>query len=381
MIMAGYEFAGDKPFSRVHLHGIVRDEIGRKMSKSLGNSPDPLELIEKYGADALRFTMLMLTPQGTDVLFGEKKIETGRNFANKLWNAARFALMNIGDQPLPAGMEGRALSDRWLRSRLGQVTREAARQIDEFRFNDVSHVLYDFVWHEYCDWYLEMAKVRIGSGGDDAGEARRGILFGLTTVCSLLHPLMPFITEEIWHHLPGTDGDLINTPWPDPELMPEDAEAEEAMRLLMETVVTIRNLRSEMNVPPAREAAVSIRTGAAAQVLYADAGALLRSLARISDLHLGPDLPKPRRAASGVVGSSEVFLHLEGLIDLDLERARLTRELDRTQRLLLSVKKKLENPEFLDKARDEVVEKEREKLVQLEQTLAKLQRALHAVEE
>ncbi len=380
MVMAGYEFTGQAPFRQVHLHGIVRDEEGRKMSKSLGNSPDPLELIGKYGADALRFTMLMLTPQGTDVLFGEKKIETGRNFANKVWNAARFALMNLGDEPIPPGTpDGGDLSDRWLVSRVRDVALSVERHLDEFRFNEAARVLYDFTWHEYCDWYLEMAKVRLTAGGAGAVEARRGILFGLSSALALLHPLMPFITEEIWHHLPGVDGDLISAPWPEPNRLREDRDAEEAMDLLRETVVTVRNLRSEMNVSPAREADVSIRADARTDALYREAGSYLSALARISNLNVGADLPKPRHSASGVVGTSEIFVHLEGLIDLELEEARLSRELEKTEQLIVSARRKLENQEFLDKARPEVVEREREKLAQYEQALAKLGRALAAL--
>jgi len=414
MIMAGYEFQGKKPFSLVHLHGIVRDEDGRKMSKSLGNSPDPLDLIDRYGADALRFTMLMLTPTGNDILFGEKRLETGRNFANKLWNAARFALMNLGEEapvepaapktrkaaaargaaagkaaggPAPAvasaggRLGGSDLADRWLESRLRAVALETDRRLGEYRLNDAAKGLYDFVWHEYCDWYLEMAKVRLQQGGAGAEEARRGILFGLANVLKLLHPFMPFITEEIWHHLPGMDGDLIVAPWPDAAALAEDAEAEEAMELLMETVVSIRNVRSEMNVPPAREAAVSIRADAHAADLYREAASYLRTLARISELQVGAEVPKPKHAAHDVVRRSEVFVHLEGVIDLDLERQRLSKELDRTEKLVLSARKKLENQDFLDRAKPEIVEKEQGKLQLLETALGKLRHARAALED
>jgi valyl-tRNA synthetase len=223
--------------------------------------------------------------------------------------------------------------------------------------------------------------VRISQGGEEARQAKAGILFGLTSICKLLHPLIPFISEEIWDHLPGTEGDLINTPWPDASTMAEDLEAEETMGLLMETVITIRNLRSEMNVSPAREAAVSIRCDAHAAALYRQAGRSLSALARVAELHLGADLTKPRHAASGVVAGSEVYVHLEGLIDLDLERVRLAKELEKTEKLVISGRKKLENQDFLDKARPEVVEKEREKLAALEQTLEKLGKALRAVED
>ena len=267
------------------------------------------------------------------------------------------------------------LADRWLQSRLASVIEEVEQDCDSFRFNEMARTLYEFTWHEFCDWYLEMAKVRINQGGKAADEARRGILFGLSTVLKLLHPLMPFITEEIWHHLPGSEGDLIVAPWPVAADLRRDPEAEEAMRLLMDTVVTIRNLRSEMNVSPAREAAVSIRADENAAPLYREAASYLAALARVSDLAIDHDLVKPKHAAHDVVGTSEVFLHLEGLIDLELEARRLEREREKTEKLVVSARKKLENPDFLDKARPEVVEKEREKLEQLEQALEKLTRA------
>jgi valyl-tRNA synthetase len=287
------------------------------------------------------------------------------------------------------------------------VALEAEQKLDEYRLNDLARILYEFTWHEYCDWYLEMAKVRISQGGVEAVEARRGILFGLRTALKLLHPLIPFITEEIWHHLPGTEGDLINAPWP--EVAPRsieargeatpagstvpapagepgatarwvDPEAEEAMALLRETVVTVRNIRSEMNVPPSREAAVSIRADARSSALYRECASYLKTLARISELHIGPDVAKPRFAASDVAGNSEVFVHLEGIIDLDLERQRLDRELEKNEKLLASARRKLENPDFLDRAKPEVVEKEREKLLLIEETMAKLSRARGALE-
>jgi valyl-tRNA synthetase len=234
-----------------------------------------------------------------------------------------------------------------------------------------------------------MAKVRINAGGPGAVEARRGILFGLCTALRLLHPLIPFITEEIWHHLPGTEGDLIDAPWPDVATRPAepggeplsaDPEAEEAMALLMETVVTVRNIRSEMNVPPSREAAVTIRADARSAALYQECASYLKTLARISELHIGPDIEKPRFAASDVAGSSEVFVHLEGIIDLDLERSRLDRELQKNEKVLASARRKLENPDFLDRAKPEVVEKEREKLLLIEEAMAKLSRARGALE-
>ncbi|MDM7915349.1 MAG: valine--tRNA ligase, partial [Candidatus Eisenbacteria bacterium] len=260
MVMAGCEFMGKEPFHTVHLHGLVRDEQGRKMSKTLGNSPDPIDLIEKYGADAIRFTMLMLTPTGTDVLFGEKKIEVGRNFANKLWNAARFAQMNLegieGTEgtEVPKGTKGtkgtkeagtlRAAlarshqAHRWLSSRLRATCAELETSLEEMRLNDVARGVYAFAWNDYCDWYLETAKVRIAAGGAGAREAREGILAGLDAILRLLHPLMPFLTEEIASHLPLGRDLLIVSPWPKASEYRDDPQAEEEFEALRAIVTS-----------------------------------------------------------------------------------------------------------------------------------------------
>jgi valyl-tRNA synthetase len=382
MVMAGYEFMGECPFHTVHLHGLVRDEQGRKMSKSLGNSPDPIDLIQKYGADALRFTMLMLTPTGTDVLFGEKKIEVGRNFANKLWNAARFALMNLdGDQKVAPVFSRRELADRWIASRIHEVCEESTRCLEEMRFNDLARTIYAFAWNDYCDWYLEVAKVRIARGGEDAREARCGILAGLDLVLRLLHPLMPFLTEEIASHLPLEREMLIRAPWPRSEEYPLDAAAVSDFETLRQLVVAIRNLRSEMNVPPGREADVTVRASGEVARVATEQSPYVRSLARVAGLHLGEDAVKPHHSASAVVGAAEVFVHLEGLIDLKVEDDRLKREVERTEKQILSAQRKLSNQDFLEKAKPEVVEGEREKLRELETSLEKLKAALTALEE
>jgi valyl-tRNA synthetase len=382
MVMAGMEFTGTVPFHTVHFHGLIRDEQGRKMSKSLGNSPDPIDLIEKYGADALRFTMLRLTPTGTDVLFGEKKIELGRNFANKLWNAARFAVMRLADGgPVAPGLAGNALADRWLASRLRAACAETTAALQGMRFNDLARSIHAFAWNDFCDWYVEMAKVRIGEGGDAAKEARQGVLAGLDVILRLLHPLMPFLTEEIASHLPLGRGLLSVAPWPDGEEYEEDPDAEGDFEILRSVVTAVRNLRSEMNVPPAREADVTVRaSGDVARVVTSQLPAM-RALARIASLHVGPDLAKPRHAASAIVAGAEVFVHLEGIIDLAVERSRLDRELEKAEKLLASSSKKLANQDFLEKAKPAVIDAERERLAGLESSIEKLHAALAALED
>ncbi len=384
MIMAGYEFMGERPFSEVYLHGVVRDEQGRKMSKSLGNSPDPIDLIAEYGADALRFTMLMLTPRGNDILFGKKKVEVGRDFANKLWNAGRFILFNLRDGEPPAGrpQDGLALEDRWILSRLQRVITETDRMLAAYSFTDAAHLLYDFTWKEFCAWYLEIAKVRIQKGTPEEGErARRMLLWVYRRILALLHPMIPFITEEIWDHLPGRAGELIRGPWPEADLSAIDPDAEREIAFFQDVVVAIRNLRSEMNVPPAKRVPVGIRlVGPEADTLARMESALC-ALGQVDPLTIAADYVKPRHAASAVAGVAEIFLSLEGVIDLAAERARLLRELERITGAQESSQRRLANHDFLERAKPEVVELERQKVEQLEVTRAKVERALAALED
>jgi valyl-tRNA synthetase len=385
MVMAGYEFMGEKPFSDVVLHGVVRDEQGRKMSKSLGNSPDPIDLIEEFGADALRFTMLLLTPTGNDILFGKKKVEVGRDFANKLWNAGRFILFNLRDGEVPEGLPDAAaltLEERWILDRLNTVIRESDAMLAQYDFTGVAHLLYDFTWKEYCAWYLEIAKLRIQKGTpEEADRARQVLLWVYKRILALLHPLMPFITEEIHDHMPGKTQEIILGPWPvADERAIGEADARE-LAFFQEVVVTIRNLRSEMNVPPAKFCTVGIRAGAAEAQALARMDAPLRGLARIAELTIAPDYTKPTHAVAGVAGSAEVFVLLEGVLDLAAERDRLAKEMKRIEGLLESSRKKLSNEDFMERAKPEVVALERGKLEQLQATRSKLERALQALED
>ena len=384
MIMAGYEFMGQKPFADVYLHGVVRDEQGRKMSKSLGNSPDPIDLIEEFGADALRFTLLLLTPRGNDILFGKKKVEVGRDFANKLWNAGRFVLFNLRDGAPPAEppRAGLALEDRWILSRLDRVVAESDRLLAEYRFTDVAHVLYDFTWKEFCAWYLEIAKTRIRKGTPEEGErARTVLLWVYRRILALLHPLMPFITEEIWDHLPGKTQELILGPWPETDATWQDEAAERQMGIFVAAVTTIRNLRSEMNVSPAKLVPVGVRAVGEAAAILTELEVPLCALARVERLSVDAGLVKPHHAASAVAGGAEIFVLLEGVIDLEVERTRLARELERVIAAQDSTQRRLTNRDFLERAKPEVVERETQKVQELGETRAKIERAIAALED
>jgi valyl-tRNA synthetase len=381
MIMAGLEFTGTVPFSTVYLHGIVRDGKGRRMSKSLGNSPDPIAIIDEYGADALRFTMIALTPVGQDIKFDAKKTELGRNFANKIWNATRFLSLNLEGYDPGAETAAPELEDRWILSRLDRVTEESTRAFEENRFSDAAWLLYDFTWKELCDWYLEFAKTRFyGEDAPARARAQATALHALRRTLTLLHPFFPYLTEAIWEHLPGTEGLLIRTAWPSPEdaLVPE---AERDMKVLQDAVTAVRNMRAEMNVPPSLEVAVSVRAPEAAGAVLRSRRALLAGLARVKELTTSPDLAKPRRAASAVVEGMEIYLPLEGLIDLEAERARLEKKQGELEKGLSAADRKLGNEEFVARAPAEVVEAERERRERLATDLAALRRNLEALTE
>jgi valyl-tRNA synthetase len=398
MIMAGIEFMGRPPFPHVYFTSIVRDMQGRKMSKSLGNSPDPLALMDRYGADATRFVMVYLTPGGSDLLFEEKRVETGRHFANKLWNAARLVAMRLGDEN-PGGVRESSLrltlADRWILSRFANAVKDTTRNLRTYRFNEAANTLYHFVWNEYCDWYLEMAKPRWAEddGGvrelpasgahdeaaqrrpDDRRAARWVAWKVLEGTLRLLHPFMPFVTEEIWQALPH-EGDLLATAsWPKARRAWFDAEAERQIAFLQELVVAVRNLRVENGIPPGRRVAVVVRGNAEQLDLVERLAGQIEPLARIERLTLAREGSRPAVAASAVVRGAEVFLPLEGLVDLEEERARLAREADKLLRELENSRKKLRNQDFLAKARPDVVDKERRRLEELEESLEKLKRA------
>ncbi|HEX7877771.1 MAG TPA: valine--tRNA ligase [Candidatus Eisenbacteria bacterium] len=380
MVMAGREFMGDVPFPVVYLHGIVRDEQGRKMSKSLGNSPDPLDLIDRYGADALRYTMILLTPTGQDVLFSEKKCEVGRNFANKIWNASRLALSHMEGFD-PASVDIRSLPledvDRWILSRLDETVESVTSNLETFRYNEAARDLYEFAWGDFCDWYLEIAKRRFYAEPGPERTTSQAVTWGvLATLLHLLHPFLPFLTEELWSVLPGGSSDgagmLIRRPWPACDAARRDPAAAAGLAHLKEVVTSIRNLRTEMNVPPGREVAVVLRARPNESGILSRLSGYVRSLAKVGDLVIAPDAPRPEVAAASVVGETEIFLSLAGAIDLAAETARLTKELDKIEKQAQSVEKKLANEDFRAKARPEVVDAEVERLKLLRDTRARL---------
>jgi valyl-tRNA synthetase len=387
MIMAGLEFVGDIPFKDVYFTSLIRDERGRKMSKSLGNSPDPLDVIGEYGADALRFTVAYLAPLGQDVLYSNEKCKIGRNFANKIWNAGRFLLMNKkqledtqGQKPNPPGnpiLVQLDPADRWILSRLETTVGAISKALTDFEINTATKLIFDFIWHDYCDWYVELIKDRIDPSKDD--ETRRLVLSRAVWIVEealkLLHPFMPFVTEELWQNLAErNEGESIvqqRFPVVKPDLI--DRGSEEEMNFIQEVIVAVRNIRSELNVPVSKPADVFIRCHDTdrMRILEQDKSYLQR-LAKVGSLVTGSDIQKPPYSASSIVQGQEIFVPLKGLIDVEVEKLRLEKEIARTENMLKGVEAKLNKKEFIGKAPKEIVEKEIEKKKDFEQNLERL---------
>ncbi|MDZ7374430.1 MAG: valine--tRNA ligase, partial [candidate division KSB1 bacterium] len=384
MIMAGLEFMGEVPFRHVYIHGLIRDKLGRKMSKSLGNGIDPLEMVQKYSADAVRFSLMMLTSEGQDIRLAESDFEVGRNFSNKLWNAFRFLHTNYEPRhiSLAAQVASQASSwkldvaDRWILSRLQYAAEKATRSIEEFHLDYMISALHGFFWHEYCDWYLEWIKPRLQ--GEDSGTRDRSLaiaIYVMRELLKLLHPTVPFITEEIWQHLRlPEETDLVITPWPTVPDSFRDPEAEEAMTLLQSVISSVRTIRAEMRVPPAKKAEILVRVeedGALANLIRENRP-YIEFLSGAQRVEVGPQIQKPKASASAVVSGAEIYVPLADLIDLEVERARLRKEIERLEKLLAELNRKLASQDFVMRAPEEVVERERLKKQKFETDLEKL---------
>jgi valyl-tRNA synthetase len=386
MVMAGYEFMGERPFSDVCFNSIVRDLQGRKMSKSLGNSPDPLDVITNYGADALRFTIVSLAPPGEDVRYAAEKTDLGRHFANKIWNAARFVLMNAGDDAAEPSeslaADALSLPDRWILSRLQGVVADVRVAFDGYRFNDAALALYQFIWHEYCDWYVELSKVALY--GDDAAAKRRVravLVHVLEHALRLLHPFMPFVTEEIWQTLPVAKpvDSIMVAPYPRADAAWRDEVAEATISRLIEAVRSVRNIRSELGIPPGAAVTIHIAAdGRGEQVRVLEP--YMKALARIERVEWLGGGQRPTGEPSALVeGLGEIFVTLRGVVDPADVRKRLERDLAKLHKELTGVEGKLSRPAFVDKAPAEIVDKERQRAAGLRERQQTLQRHLEAL--
>ncbi|MDD4910264.1 MAG: valine--tRNA ligase [Candidatus Omnitrophica bacterium] len=378
MIMSGYEFMGEKPFSDVYIHGTVRDSTGKKMSKSLGNIIDPLEIIDAFGADALRFSLISLTSMGQDVFLSKDKFESGRNFANKIWNASRFVMMNIDksvvDTDLCQVYKKEALHppEKWILSRLYSNLKSCHKALDSYRFNEAANIIYEFFWHEFCDWYLEMAKLTIS-------ERNTQIVMYKVLEKSLrmMHPFMPFITEEIWHILHQKAGPIIAQSMPHIQKDLIDHGIEADFKLLFSLITSIRNIRSEMNIDAEqRLSAVAVSEDRGIRSLLSDSAKYISGLARLQSFEIKDSFKPAGAAISDIVGKARIYVLLAGSIDAAKERQRLSSRLSSVEAEIKNKQGRLKNKEFLKKAPKEVIEKEKARLEDLLDTRKKISKIL-----
>jgi valyl-tRNA synthetase len=364
MIFSSLEFTGKKPFHDVLITGLVRDAEGRKMSKSLGNGVDPMDVIDKYGTDAMRFMLSTGVTPGNDLRFRWERVEAARHFANKIWNASRFALMHLeGVSAEELELKGPfSTADRWILHRLNETVRDVTRMLDRYEFGEAGRILYNFIWDEFCDWYIEFAKLPLYGDDAEAKRVTRAVLVHvLDQSLRLLHPVMPFITEEIWQHLPVKGESIVIASWPKADEAFTDEEAVREMETLIETIRAVRNIRAEMEVPPKQQIELLIRPDAGREESFRRNEAAIKRLCNVGSLTIDPGLERPERSMTAVVTGGEIFLPLVGLVDIEQTVARLQAELKKLNAEVERVEKKLSNQGFVAKAPAHVVEAERKK--------------------
>lgn len=357
MIFSAVEHTGEVPFDTVLIHGLVRDSQGRKMSKSLGNGIDPLEIIDQYGADALRFTLATGNAPGNDMRFSDDKVKASRNFANKLWNAARFVLMYLDDNgdytSLPKNL---AVEDKWIVSKFNKLAKEVTENLENFELGIAVAKLYDFIWDVFCDWYIEISKIRLQSG-EDADTAKAVLVYVLTGILKLLHPFMPFITEEIYQAIPHSEESVMISKWPEYDESLNFPIEENDMEMIMDAIRAVRNRRSEMNVPPSKKATVKIET--VKTDIFESGKEFFKRLASASEVEVAQKFENDDKSVTIVTNDAKVYIPLGDLVDFEAERKRLEKELAQCEDKLAFIEKKLSNPGFVNKAPEKVVEQNR----------------------
>lgn len=377
MIFSACEQTGKAPFDTVFIHGIVRDELGRKMSKSLGNGIDPLLVIDKYGADALRLTLATGNSPGNDMRYSEKKVEASRNFANKIWNAARFILMNLNeDEPAPHVPENLELEDKWVLSRFNSLTKEVTENIEKFELGVAVAKLYDFIWDIFCDWYIELAKIRLQSGGERADTAKAVLVYVMSNTLKLLHPFMPFITEEIWQTLPHSGETIMKSQWPAFSQDLVFAEDETRMDIIMQAIRAIRNRRGEMNVPPSRKAHVYVATDN--QSVFEGTKVFFERLACASEVTVGNGFDLDG-CVSIVTSHAKIYIPLGDLVDFEAERKRLSKEKEAAEKKLAQINGKLSNEGFLAKAPAQVIDAQKQQAINLTEKIKMINESLQKI--
>lgn len=374
MIFSGVEHMRQVPFHTVLIHGLVRDAQGRKMSKSLGNGIDPLLVIDQYGADALRFTLATGNAPGNDMRFSDEKVKASRNFANKLWNAARFVLMYLGnDYSYPGLPKDLAIEDKWILSKVNTLAKEVTDNLERFELGIAVAKLYDFIWDVFCDWYIEIAKIRLQSG-EGADTAKAVLVYVLTDILKLLHPFMPFITEEIYQAIPHDTESIMISKWPeyDPTLSFADEEAQ--MEKIMDAIRAIRNRRAEMNIPPSKKSKVYVET--AFFDVFAVGSEFIKRLAYASDVEIADAFGDLGNTVTIVTNDAKIYIPLGDLVDFEAEAKRLQKELATAEEKLAFINKKLDNPGFVNKAPEKVVQQNRDEAAKLTEKIANLRSSL-----
>ncbi len=377
MVMMGLYLLKEIPFKEVYIHGLIRDIYGRKMSKSRGNVIDPLEIINTFGTDALRFTLAALSVPGREIYLSEERIEGYRNFCNKIWNASRFVLMNLKDfspqfKPDPSTF---TLSDRWILSRYAKTIKRVNQFLDVYRFSEAAKTLYNFFWDDFCDWYIELSKLSLYNGEEIERRKSQFLLtYILKNFLKLIHPFMPFISEEIWQKLPGCEGDIVVALYPEEEIIPMDEKSEESMEILKDLVTAVRSIRSQLNISPLRKIEILFKAP------DKDKEALLRNyadyisfLTGASKIGVGIDVVKPSQSAISIEHGVEIFVPLADLVDIVEERERIGKEIFELKKELEKVRKKFSNKAFLEKAPTNIIQKEKNKLEKLKEKIEKLE--------
>jgi valyl-tRNA synthetase len=382
MMMMGLKFMEDVPFDTVLIHGIVRDSHGEKMSKMKGNTIDPITLFDRFGTDAVRFALAGMAVGSNDMALQESKMESARNFANKIWNASRFVIMNLGEaareQRAPAWVPSDALADRWILAELNSTIEQVTRALEEYRFHEAAQVLYHFFWDDFCDWYIELSKPLVASreATEQAAAARARIAYVLETSLRLLHPLMPFITEEIWQRLPHEGESIMIAPFPAAVAEREDVKARDEMQTLIALITKIRNIRSEMNIPARSNLKLFLGAADQTAALVRENADQIKRLARVEEIEISDKLSQMDAAARDVVAGIEIAVPLAGLIDITKERERLTKEMARKETEARSLASRLENISFVERAPREVVEQARSRHAELIEEMEKLKATL-----
>ena len=374
MIFSGLAYTDKAPFDTVLIHGLVRDAQGRKMSKSLGNGIDPLEIIDQYGADALRFTLATGNSPGNDMRFSDEKVMASRNFANKLWNAARFVLMYLGEDYNYSGLPSElAIEDKWIVSKVNTLAKDVTENLEKYELGIAVQKLYDFIWDVFCDWYIEISKIRLQSG-KGADTAKAVLVYVLTDILKLLHPFMPFITEEIYQAIPHDTESIMVSKWVEYDENLNFAADEAEMEKIMQAIRAVRNRRSEMNIPPSKKATVFVETVCADT--FNMGAEFIKRLASANEVEVASDFSSLENTVTIITDDAKIYIPLGELVDFEAERKRLEKELAAAQDKLDFINKKLNNPGFVNKAPEKVVAQNREDAAKLEEKIANLKKSI-----